>query len=129
MNSCFVWDKGLRGYVEGRMCLQVNDPYYNEEFCWAVGEYYSSKGPEYTPDDEAFLVEHSYCVDDFSDEMKGDEIDRLWRELEDVPFDDTAGDMILAQDFYIWKKGTEREDIWHWFDKHHPRGIQYLLYE
>lgn len=57
-------------------------------------------------------------------------IESLWDLLEDVPFDDGAdGELYLAEPFYIFEEGTSREEIWHWFDEHHPKGVYYLLYE
>lgn len=56
------------------------------------------------------------------------EIEKLWQKLEDVPFaeDETSGDssgLVLDCDWFLWKKGTTRDTIWHWFDKHHSKGL------
>lgn len=60
----------------------------------------------------------------FKDDTK---VEKLWDELTDVPMNpDTE---CIEDDFYIWAKGTCREDIWRWFDDHHSRGVYYLLYE
>ena len=48
----------------------------------------------------------------------------LWHEFEDTPViinDD--GDTVIDADFYIWEKGTSREDIWHWFDERCENGL------
>ena len=43
---------------------------------------------------------------------------RLWGELEDVPFDeDEDGRIILFEDWHGHPKGMEREEIWLWFEK------------
>lgn len=56
------------------------------------------------------------------------EIEHLWLELGDVPFDeDKDGELILADDWHIFYKGTSREDIWHWFDDKHPIGLYALM--
>lgn len=54
-------------------------------------------------------------------------IEKLWDELTDVPMNPVTE--CIEEDFYIWPKGTFREDIWLWFDLHHSRGVYYLLYE
>lgn len=37
----------------------------------------------------------------------------IWNELEVEPFDeDENGIMVLAEDWFIFEKGTSREDIW-----------------
>ncbi len=56
------------------------------------------------------------------------QLEELWDELSDIPFDEEAEDeMILADDFHIFTKGTPRYDIWHWFDESHSKGVAYLL--
>lgn len=62
--------------------------------------------------------------------MTDKEIKKLWNELEDVPFDENENsELVLAQDWYIFPKGTDRETIWHWFDKNYSKGVYELLYE
>jgi len=58
------------------------------------------------------------------------ELEKRWDELEDVPFDeaDSPSGLILSDDWWIFPKGVDREDIWHYFDENHSRGIEYLIY-
>lgn len=60
--------------------------------------------------------------------MKEDKkIEELWDGLEDVPMNpDTE---CIEEGYYIWPAGTFREDIWHWFDEHHSKGVYWLMYE
>lgn len=54
---------------------------------------------------------------------------RLWYELADVPFDDhQESDMTLAEPWHGFPVGTEREEIWHWFDERYSGGVVALLY-
>ena len=56
-------------------------------------------------------------------------LEALWAELEDVPFHEVEnGKMLLAEPYLHFPTGTEREDIWHWFDQRHSKGIVWLLY-
>lgn len=55
-----------------------------------------------------------------------EELEKLWEELGDVPMDPETE--CLEEAFFIWEKGTDREDIWHWFDERHSKGVAYLLY-
>ena len=59
------------------------------------------------------------------------DIEQKWIELEDVLFDeDEDGSLFLASDWWIFEKGTYREEgIWRWFDDHHSKGVGWLLYE
>ena len=57
-------------------------------------------------------------------------VERWWEELADVPFDDPGpeADMVLAEDWGQFEKGTKREEIWQWFDEHHSRGVAFLMH-
>lgn len=57
-----------------------------------------------------------------------DLVQDLWKSFSNVPFDDGEKDLELGQDWYIFQKGTEREDIWQWFDAHYTKGVVALLY-
>ena len=52
-------------------------------------------------------------------------VEELWDDLADVPIDPETEE--LDEPYYIWPKGTDKEDIWHWFDEHHSKGVAYLL--
>ena len=59
------------------------------------------------------------------------DLENLWLELADVPFDDNDPDvdMTLAENWKWFSKGTPSEEIWRWFDERHSRGVAYLLGE
>jgi len=75
-----------------------------------------------------------YCVDALRCKLQvyslhDDNVLKLWEKLEDIPFDeDDDGELHLAEDYYIWKTGTSRNDIWGWFDHNFSKGIIWLLY-
>lgn len=48
----------------------------------------------------------------------------LWERLGAVPVDD---DGCLAACFMGYEEGTDREEIWHWFDVHHSEGVAVLM--
>lgn len=57
-------------------------------------------------------------------------IEIFWDDLEDVPFSENEnGELILEEDWLYFDAGTTREDIWHWFDKNHSKGVFWLLLE
>ena len=57
-------------------------------------------------------------------------IKEKWAEFADVPFNDSdpAADMCLENDWWLFKSGTCREEIWHWFDDKYTKGVYHLLY-
>lgn len=67
------------------------------------------------------------------------DVEKLWEEFEDVLFIEAKDffsseaykedlTLVLASDWQGWEAGTPRENIWHWFDKRHSKGIHWLLY-
>ena len=57
------------------------------------------------------------------------ELEKRWDELTNILFDeaDSPSGVITAEDFWIFPKGTDREDIWKHFDEHYSKGVAYLL--
>lgn len=64
-----------------------------------------------------FLKMYSYLTE----EEYENTIDKLWEKLGNVLVDETG--VYIDEDFYIWKKGIEKEEIWHWFDVRITGGI------
>lgn len=67
---------------------------------------------------------------------KGDiadtEVRKLWDELEDILFienenSDDSCKLVLANNWQGWDKGTTRDEIWGWFNKHFSKGLEELL--
>lgn len=57
---------------------------------------------------------------------RDDFLEELWGQFEDVPIDpDTE---CIEEEFLCWGPGIHREEIWHWFDERHSKGVAYLLY-
>lgn len=67
------------------------------------------------------------------DEMKRDFKDilaeSLWKLLAEVTFDFMERDFkdTLAEDFFFFEEGTERKELWNWFDEMHSKGVDYLI--
>lgn len=60
------------------------------------------------------------------------EMESLWEELEDIPFiEDEEGRLILDSDepWHNFEPGTTKAQIWHYFDRNHSKGINYLVNE
>ena len=64
-----------------------------------------------------FLKNYSYLTE----EEYQTTIDKMWEQLSDIPVNNTGE--IIEDRFYIWEKGTSRDDIWYWFDKRVQGGI------
>lgn len=55
------------------------------------------------------------------------EIEALWQAFSDVPMNPETEK--TEAPFLGFPVGTDREDIWHWFDERHSKGVAWLLYE
>lgn len=52
-------------------------------------------------------------------------LEDLWKTLTDVPMNPDTED--IEEDWFIFPKGTNREDIWDWFDEQHSKGIGWIM--
>ena len=48
------------------------------------------------------------------------ELENLWKFLEDIPMNENEQ---LEEDWFIFPKGTDKEEIWHWFDEQYSKGV------
>ena len=53
------------------------------------------------------------------------ELESLWELFGDVPINDNDE---IEEDFMFWDAGTDRFDIWKWFDEKYPGGVAALAY-
>ena len=67
----------------------------------------------------------SIATVDFSDRFNSQEVEKLWQFFGEIPIDDE--DAIL-EEFLGFSEGTDRIEIWHWFDERHSKGVAFLLY-
>lgn len=54
-------------------------------------------------------------------------LEDMWRRFADVPMNPETE--CIEEDWHIFPAGTNRMEIWHWFDERHSGGVYYLLYE
>lgn len=68
------------------------------------------------------------ALDEIEPLVDGDkEIEELWELFEDVPMNPETEQ--IENSFMEFPVGTDREEIWHWFDEQYSKGVHYLLYE
>lgn len=75
---------------------------------------------------EAYLTERWSALNMDTLQTRDAKLERLWAEFADVPMDPETEEM--EEPFLHFPAGTNREEIWHWFDERHSKGIVYLLY-
>lgn len=69
-----------------------------------------------------------YCGAKMSVDITGDElVEKLWNEFTDIPIDPVT--QRLETNFYGFAARTSKLSVWAWFNNHHSKGIEYLLYE
>lgn len=57
---------------------------------------------------------------------RDEELEELWSRFGDVPMNPETE--CIEEPFLGFPAGTNREEIWHWFDQRHSKGVAYLLY-
>lgn len=74
---------------------------------------------------EAYMEEQSAGHMDTLEE-RDRKLERLWAELEDVPMNPDTEE--IEEQFLHFPVGTNREEIWEWFDERHSKGVAYLMH-
>jgi len=59
-------------------------------------------------------------------EERDRKLEELWALFGDIPMNPETE--CIEEKFLDWEPGTEREEIWHWFDARYSKGVAYLLY-
>lgn len=57
---------------------------------------------------------------------RDEEQEKMWASFSDVPMNPETE--CIEEKFMGWGPGTSREEIWHWFDERHSKGVAFLLY-
>lgn len=65
-------------------------------------------------------------LDDEDTVYTDEQLEAFWTQFGAIPMDPETERM--EDDFLCFPMGTHREEIWHWFDKRHSKGVAYLLY-
>lgn len=74
----------------------------------------------------AYSLIHDVITDIESLKDRDCDLEEIWKLFADIPIN--LETECIEEDFLIWKKGVHREEIWHWFDERHSKGVHYLLY-
>lgn len=75
---------------------------------------------------EAYLTERWSASNMDTLQTRDAKLEQLWGEFADVPMN--PGTEEMEEPFLHFPVGTNREEIWHWFDERHSKGVVYLLY-
>lgn len=54
------------------------------------------------------------------DKVSFSQLKELWETLSDIPVDNND---CIEQNFLWWSAGTDKFDIWHWFDEQCPNNL------
>ena len=82
------------------------------------------------PDRHRFENMKEFYSEEFLDDedtvYTDEQLEAFWTQFGAIPMDPETERM--EDDFLCFPRGTHREEIWHWFDKRHSKGVVYLLY-
>jgi len=54
-----------------------------------------------------------------------DKIAEMWKEFGNIPVDSNEN---IDEPFHNWPRGTDKYEIWHWFDENSSKGLHYLMF-
>ena len=76
------------------------------------------------------LIDCKDCRHLCKEKLTDKQVEQLWEEFEDVLFEEIEDDseMYLVSDWQGFGKGTSRTYIWHWFNEHHSKGLNWLMW-
>ena len=57
--------------------------------------------------------------------MTDKDLEQQWLKFADIPFNDADE---IEEPFMHWSIGTDRFDIWHWFDDNHSQGLVHMMW-
>ncbi len=63
----------------------------------------------------------------YSDEL----VRSWWEQFGDIPIneeDETLDEDFIIPDVVTFEKGTDKEDVWHWFDNEYSNGLYRLMF-
>lgn len=75
---------------------------------------------------DAYCTIHDGLTDIETLKDRDIELEELWERFADIPMNPETE--CIEEPFMGWGVGIHREEIWHWFDKRHSKGVYYLLY-
>lgn len=96
---------------------------------------------QYFPKRSRYINIHEYCLhiwrpvngqtlrkpgDIAPLESRDEALEKLWEQFGDVPMDPETE--CIEEPWLCFPAGTNREDIWHWFNERYSKGVAYLLY-
>ena len=53
-------------------------------------------------------------------------VEALWKEFQSIPVDRNGN---LRAAWYAFPKGTNKNEVYGWFDRHYSKGMSYLMEE
>lgn len=99
--------------------MALNDKYYCTECgCSEITAMYY--GDYNTPHDYSLDEYSVFCTSCESLCRQVATLPELWSMLGDIPVDEDGN---IEEPFMTWEVGTDREEIWHWFDEECPRNL------
>lgn len=77
-------------------------------------------------DDGDYSAIHDGLTEIESLRERDEVLEKMWDEFGIILMDPETE--CIEQPFMGWGPGTHWEEIWHWFDVRHSKGVAYLLY-
>lgn len=89
--------------------------------------------PLYKSGVDGYVFDCPECYEDFYffEQYNDSRLEKIWEDFGDVLIDydnEDYPDGIIEEDWFIFEAGTDRMEIWHWFDEHYSKGVYKLMF-
>ncbi|MBR3645021.1 MAG: hypothetical protein IKN54_01250 [Lachnospiraceae bacterium] len=113
--------------------MNLHFDFRNRKIHFLSGDEIGPEYVEYSSDDWDYIKErYPGLEDECYLQIKDYQLEKLWEELEDIPFVTNSEGVLVLDTEKAWngfKPGTSREKIWQYFDNNHTKGVAYLVNE
>lgn len=90
------------------------EEYLHDKIEWFLEQNYGI----YIKEDIKEKIEKKYPV------LNDEAVEELWLNIMDVHITEKNGKYVLKENWYIFSKGTDLDEIYQWFDEHHSKGLK-----
>lgn len=108
------------------ICDLLSDHYNNVDTCILWAGYQLFIEADWKFNWERIIIQNTDAKIEMEFKTQDELIEAIWKTLTDV---NIYEDECIEQNWFAFPIGTYRDDIWHWIDERHSKGIGWLINE
>ena len=108
------------------ICDLLSDHYNNVDTCILWAGYQLFIETDWKFNWERIVIQNADAKIEMEFKTQDELIEAIWETLTDVNIDE---DECTEQNWFVFPIGTYIDDIWHWIDERHSKGVGWLINE